>query len=178
MQGSWYLVSIMVIGSLFNGLMWVPYQAQLAYGWTSLSNGVNIVAAIWVVPLTIVFTSRYGAVGAAWIWLGLNLFYVLCSANIMHMRILKKERWKWYLQDVLLPLSIVLGFASVCFGIYRLVLPFRMGLILCAVSVFWGRLRVIAFCPSALRFEEGSCKLLSEVDYSPFPPRPLKTSIE
>ena len=84
------ILSILVIGTFLNGLMYMPYQLQIAHGWTSLAIKTNVVAVVlipaifWVVP-------RYGAVGAAWIWLILNAGYVLVAIHFMHRQILPKE---------------------------------------------------------------------------------------
>jgi O-antigen/teichoic acid export membrane protein len=99
------LLSLLMLGNLLNGLMWVPYQAQLAHGWTSLSVRINIVAVLVIVPAILWATPRYGAEGAAWIWVSLNTGYVLLGVHFMYRKILRTEKWRWYLRDVLAPLS-------------------------------------------------------------------------
>ena len=98
------LLSLLVLGNLLNGLMWIPYQTQLAHGWTSLAVRTNIVAVLFLVPAIIWATPRYGAEGAAWVWVGLNAGYVLIGIHFMYRRILSDEKWRWYVQDVLQPL--------------------------------------------------------------------------
>ena len=49
-------------------------------------------------------TIRYGLIGGAIAWVVLNSGYVLISISIMHTRLLKEEKWRWYLKDVGLPL--------------------------------------------------------------------------
>jgi O-antigen/teichoic acid export membrane protein len=107
------LLSLLMLGNLLNGLMWVPYQAQLAYGWTSLTVKVNVVAVAMIVPSILLVTPRYGAIGAAWVWVILNLGYVLIAAQFMFRHILKSERWRWYIQDILLPLGAGLSIAFI-----------------------------------------------------------------
>ena len=99
------LLSTLMLGNLLNGLMWVPYQAQLAHGWTGLTVKVNFVAVLVVVPLVVLATQRYGAQGAAWIWVGLNAGYVMITMQLMHRRILISEKWRWYCNDLFLPLA-------------------------------------------------------------------------
>lgn len=60
------LLSVLVLGNLLNGLMWIPYQTQLAHGWTGLGVKVNIVAVAFIVPAILWVVPRYGAEGAAW----------------------------------------------------------------------------------------------------------------
>jgi len=108
------LVSILICGTALNGLMNPPYALQLAYGWTILSVLKNIIAVILLVPLIIIMAMRYGATGAASMWLLLNIGYVLFEIPIMHRRLLRKEKWRWYWQDVSLPL--VAGLSVACLG--------------------------------------------------------------
>ena len=104
-SGSWKLLSILAFGTLLNCLMWMPYQTQLAHGWTSLTIRTNIVAVGLVVPAILWATPRYGAEGAAFAWLGLNAGYVLIAVHFMYLRILKDEKLRWYDEDVLRPLA-------------------------------------------------------------------------
>ena len=46
----------------------------------------------------------YGAVGGASVWLILNIGYFLFEIPILHNRLLKKEKWRWYWKDICLPL--------------------------------------------------------------------------
>ena len=98
------LLSILVCGTALNGLMYLPFALQLASGWTRLSILKNIIAVILCVPLIIYMTTRFGAIGAAFVWLGLTTAYVIFEVPIMHQRLLPKEKWRWYWQDVGVPL--------------------------------------------------------------------------
>jgi len=117
--GSAALTSLLVAGNLLNGLMWVPYQMQLAYGWTKLTVITNSVALLIFVPLMLWIVPRYGAVGCAGIWIALNVSYCLVTIQLMHRRILRGEKWHWYLQDVMLPLFA----ASTVVGALKLLWP-------------------------------------------------------
>jgi O-antigen/teichoic acid export membrane protein len=99
------LLSLLMLGNLLNGLMWIPYQTQLAHGWTSLTVRINIVAVAVIVPAIFWVTPQFGAEGAAWVWVSLNAGYVLIGINLMYRRILGTEKWSWYLQDILAPLG-------------------------------------------------------------------------
>jgi O-antigen/teichoic acid export membrane protein len=103
------LVSILICGTAINGLMNPPYALQLAFGWTRLSVLKNIIAVIILVPLIIYITKYYGAIGAASVWLVLNMGYVIFEIPIMHRRLLCKEKWRWYQQDVCLPLLPIIA---------------------------------------------------------------------
>jgi O-antigen/teichoic acid export membrane protein len=100
------LLSVLALGNLLNGLMWIPYQTQLAHGWTGLAIRINIISVAIFVPAILWVTPRYGAEGAAWVWVILNLLYVLIGIHFMYRRILIKEKWRWYGQDILQPLTV------------------------------------------------------------------------
>jgi O-antigen/teichoic acid export membrane protein len=99
------LLSLLMTGNLLNGLMWVPYQSQLAHGWTSLTVSVNIVSVLLIVPAILWVVPRFGPEGAAWVWISLNAGYILIAVQFMHRRILTKEKWRWYLKDLLVPIT-------------------------------------------------------------------------
>ncbi len=99
------LVSLLALGNLLNGLMWIPYQAQLAHGWTGLATRINIIAVLIIVPAILWAAPRYGAEGAAWVWVCLNAGYVLIGIHFMYRKILQTEKWHWYKNDLILPLS-------------------------------------------------------------------------
>lgn len=98
------LLSLLALGTMCNGFMHVPYMAQLAYGWTGLAVRMNVVAVCIIVPSILWFVSRDGAIAAAWVWLSLNVGYVLFGVHFMHSRILCAEKWKWYRDAVARPL--------------------------------------------------------------------------
>lgn len=117
------LLSILTLGTLLHGLMWIPYQMQLAHGWTSLGVKINAVAVATLVPLLIWLVPRYGALSAAWAWVGLNTGYLLLEIYFMHRRIIPREKRRWYLQDLLAPIGAGGLVAALC----RWLLPGDLG---------------------------------------------------
>ena len=106
------LLSLLMLGNLLNGLMWIPYHTQLAHSWTSLTIRINIIAIAIIVPVIFWVTPRFGAEGAAWAWVSLNTGYVLISIHFMYQRILRTEKWRWYIKDVFIPLLSGITVAS------------------------------------------------------------------
>ncbi len=98
------ILSILALGSYLNGLMWVPYQCQLAHGWVRLGVGINAIAVSILIPAILWLVPKYGAMGAAWIWVALNAAYVLVGIQFMHLKLLPTEKWRWHGTDVILPL--------------------------------------------------------------------------
>jgi O-antigen/teichoic acid export membrane protein len=108
------LLSLIILGNLLNGLLWVPYHTQLAFGWTGLAIRVNIVAVAVIVPSIFWITPQFGAVGAAWIWVCLNTAYLFIGVHFMFRKIIRTEKYKWFMQDVFLPLFTALIIVMVC----------------------------------------------------------------
>lgn len=108
------ILSILVIGTALTGLMQLPYALQLAHGWTKLAFYLNVVLALMLAPSIVLMVRLYGVAGAAWIWVLLNVGLALVSIQLMHRRLLKGERWRWYFEDVGLPLAVSVGTALLC----------------------------------------------------------------
>ncbi len=100
------LFAILALGTLFHGFMYVPYAMQLAEGWTGLAIRMNLLAVCFIVPTILWAVPNYGVKGAAWVWLILNVGYVLIGAHFMYRRILICEKLRWYLDAIFKPLFI------------------------------------------------------------------------
>lgn len=138
------LVSLLVIGSALNGLMNVPYALQLAAGWTKLAMYQNIVAVVILLPCLFWAVMRYGAVGAAWIWIAINAGYVVIGIQVMHLRLLRGEKSRWYVHDIGLPFIGALCVALVG----RQLLPKHVPAIVTVVGI--GCISVLAFAAACL----------------------------
>ena len=108
------LVSILICGTALNGLTSPPYALQLASGWTRLPIYTNLIAVILFVPLIIFMVARFGAIGGAIAWLALNIGFVIFWIPAMHKRLLVKEKWRWYWQDVCSPIVVSGTIAGSC----------------------------------------------------------------
>ena len=107
-----FILSIMICGTAINGLMHPPYALQLAFGWTKLSLLKTFISVILLGPFIIYMTKQYGITGAAVPWLILNIGLFFIEIPIMHFRLLRKEMWPWYWQDVGVPLIACLCIAG------------------------------------------------------------------
>ncbi len=99
------IVSILVAGTALNGLMNLPYALQLSHGWTRIGIAINAFFIVTLVPAIILMTLRFGAVGAASVWLGLNVIYMIIGVPLTHRRLLKGEAFRWFTKDVGIPLA-------------------------------------------------------------------------
>ena len=131
------VLSILVMGTALNGLMHLPYALQLAYGWTKLAFWVNVVAVLILAPSILFAGNSLRRSRAAFIWVIFNGGVVLVVIQLMHRRLQKGEQWRWYFEDVGLPLSVSLGAALLC----KVLVPtgssrFQILVVLAGVTVF------------------------------------------
>lgn len=144
------LLTLLVLGTFLNGLMHIPYMLQLAYGWSGLAVRVNVVAVALLVPAILIVTPRYGVIGAAWVWVGLNGGYVLIAIHFMHKRLLPSEKWRWYCQDIVMPALAALIVAYACY-LARPVLLSKPSDVAWLVGTGGGALAAAALAAPALR---------------------------
>ena len=98
-------VALLTLGTAFLGLMNIPYMLQLAYGWSTFAAKVNGVIVLVQIPALIWITTRYGAMGAAWVWVAVTASYIFVVIGIMHKYLLPTEKWAWYWRDNFLPIA-------------------------------------------------------------------------
>ncbi len=97
------LLAILVVGSFFNCLSYLPFQLQTAFGKTKLLLKISIFNVILFCPLLYTCTLFYGVYGAAWSWLIINLINLILVASFTHRVLMVTQRWIWYITDVLVP---------------------------------------------------------------------------
>jgi len=112
-SATFMITSILVLGNIFNSMMWMPFQAQVAYGWSSLSLKTNLVSIALIIPLNLILIPKYGAYAAVTIWVILNLGYVLIGSQIMFSKILLNAKRKWFILCVLKPILIGLSIPTI-----------------------------------------------------------------
>jgi O-antigen/teichoic acid export membrane protein len=112
------MLCLLALGTATNCLMSLPATLQYAHGWTRLANHANAVAMLMLTPMTYLISTNYGGQGAAWVWLVLNLGYVVFMLRIMHRRLLPGELRSWFVIDVGAPLAAVIAVT----GIWKLIM--------------------------------------------------------
>jgi O-antigen/teichoic acid export membrane protein len=117
------LLALLALGTLLNVLMHIPYMLTLANGWSGFAFWVNLVAVAVLVPAIYWVTPRYGAMGAAWVLVLLNVGYVFIGIHFMHRHLLLMEKWRWYMQDIFAPILA----ATLTAVFFRLVQPLAIG---------------------------------------------------
>jgi O-antigen/teichoic acid export membrane protein len=98
------ILRVCVVGSVCSCLIWVPYLFMIAKGNTRFTVCQNLIALVIMLPLLYILTKAYGAIGASFVWLIVNLGYVLISIPLFHRFFLKGELLTWFKRDIALPL--------------------------------------------------------------------------
>jgi O-antigen/teichoic acid export membrane protein len=113
------LLSLLMLASVLNAMVNMPYMLQLAHGWTSITNKMNAVAILVLLPVLIWATKTSGGVGAAAAMAGLNAITLVIISALVITRLLPGEFFRWFARVVVLP--VLLG-AVVAIGM-RLSMP-------------------------------------------------------
>lgn len=97
------IVSLLVFGTMLNGIVSIPGYSASAFGWPQLITYTNAIQAIIIVPLIIGLTYWLQSVGAAIAWIILNSMYVVFMVPIFFRHYFKEEKRIWYLHDITVP---------------------------------------------------------------------------
>lgn len=100
------IISLLVIGTAIQGVMYFPYALQLAYGMTRLPLMICTIMVIVMIPLIVFLAWTYQAIGGAMAWLAVNMLYLLLGTWLTHRHLLKGIEKKWLSQDVGIPLVL------------------------------------------------------------------------
>lgn len=137
------IVSILVFGTAFNGLMNLSFAIQLASGWMRMA--LSLVAGLIVVfvPTSITLTVYFGGIGCALAWFLLNALYLLFGTYMTHSKLGLESTRNWFARNVLPGVLAALVVATP----FRVFFPQQSGamlelLILGSATVF----AVIAAC--------------------------------
>lgn len=100
------ILSLLMTASLLNALVNIPYMLQLAHGWTSLTNKVNVGAILLLVPVLIWASDAYAGVGAAAALVALNTVSIAIMAFLVVARLLPGEPLRWLGLTLIAPLAL------------------------------------------------------------------------
>ncbi len=143
-QNTSMIVKLLSVGYTLMALLLIPYSLQLAYSWTKLGLYLNLFAIVIIVPLIFLLINYFGVPGAAMVLIMVYAVQMIVMIHVMHTRLIRQEKWRWYLDDVGKPFLI----ASVMVVAGRLVTP--VGLtnygFLIAIFIVW----LVAVCTTAM----------------------------
>lgn len=110
------LLSIILIGASFNGLFYMPYSINQAYGNTKHLLFIFIPFLISYIPLIYCTSKTFGVFGAAITFTVVSVIQQLIVGYVTHWLYLPNENIKWFLNDIFRPLFtslIVVIFAKI-----------------------------------------------------------------
>lgn len=99
------ITRILVIGTMLNGFMNMPYLLQLSFGITGFTARVNLISVLILAPALFLITPIYGSIGAAGVWLLLNACYVFIISHFMFKITFSEEKTRWFRNDLLKPFT-------------------------------------------------------------------------
>lgn len=97
------VTSLLVLASCLNTLINIPVQMQIAAGWPQLMMYTNMSCMFLSIPAMVVMVQAHGSVGAAWVSVGINVFYIAVNIPLMHRRLLRGEMRKFFWKDEIRP---------------------------------------------------------------------------
>jgi O-antigen/teichoic acid export membrane protein len=111
------ITALLTAGTAVNGIMYMPFSLQLAYGWTTLALWTTASMCVVFLPMLYFAVVKYGPVGAASVWLILNIVGIVVVVAVTHSKLLRGETLQWALQDIGVP---TLAVVAVVFAARRL----------------------------------------------------------
>jgi len=99
------IASWLLGGTILNVMAVIPWQAQLACGWTGLGARLNTLFCVIGIPACLLLVAYLGAFGGAIYWLGLNLLFLVVNVPLMHRHLLPGVGRQWFARDLVSPLA-------------------------------------------------------------------------
>ncbi len=155
------VLQVVTIGTICNCLMFIPYVFMLSKGKTKFTIIQNIIGAAIFLPMLYWTIPKYGILGASFMWLGINVSYIIFTLPLFHKYFMKKELGNWYLKDNLFPFLlsfIIIGSAK----LIRLnVILFESNLLFLAI-IFLGTITYIYLIPELRKITFNFLKILKQ----------------
>ncbi len=98
------ILSIYAIGNCILASSAFPYYIQYAKGDLRLHVYGNLIFVLILIPAIIIVANKHGGVGAAYVWLVMNIFYMAFWTPFVHKKFLPGLHFSWVLNDFLRPL--------------------------------------------------------------------------
>ncbi|MEZ8700427.1 lipopolysaccharide biosynthesis protein [Vibrio cyclitrophicus] len=100
------ILSLYAIGNGLLAISAFPYYLQYAKGNLRYHLIGNALIAIILIPSIIYAAKIYGGVGAGYVWLCLNFFYLFIWSSIVHKKFEPKLNFSWLINDCILLLLL------------------------------------------------------------------------
>jgi hypothetical protein len=146
------ILALFVAGNGILTLAAFPYYLQYSIGDLRLHVIGNCLFLLIFVPTVIYASVNYGALGAGYTWLGMNLVVLLAWLPWVHSKFFAGLNWNWYIHDiamVIIPMCILgcLLYPFIEISDSRLIQIAKIGaiasIIICVGAVCSSRFRLI-----------------------------------
>lgn len=108
------VLSLFALGNAILGICQMCYLIQFARGDLRLHTIANTIFLALIVPAQIVLSTNFGATGAGWAWLGLNVLYLVVWTPVVNHKMLPGVHGVWLRRAFLAPtLVVVPGLAGI-----------------------------------------------------------------
>jgi O-antigen/teichoic acid export membrane protein len=140
------ILRVFAAGTICNCMLWIPYSYLIARGNTRFTIYQNTIASVILVPLLFWWTTKYGAIGASFVWLTVNAGYVIITIPLFHQLFLKGELKNWYKKDVALPFAAA-GLLALGAKYFQMKLLPEISIIFLVVLLFFVLLIYVVIIP-------------------------------
>lgn len=132
------LISLLTIGFAINSFIFIPQALQMANNWTKLYFYFLLFAFILAIPSMIFLSLRFGEIGVAIVFIIIFASFILFLIPLMHRKLLPKEKWKWYSEDVGLPTFAAISVGALSRYIFvsetsQIIMIFQLGFLFTAI---------------------------------------------
>ncbi|MDH5765400.1 MAG: oligosaccharide flippase family protein [Gammaproteobacteria bacterium] len=120
---------ILTLYAIGNGALAVaafPYYLQYARGDLRLHFIGHLLLLLILIPSIVLAANFYGAIGAGYVWVVVNLLYLFVWVAIMHRKLEPGLHWKWLFNDVLM-IGLPIGVLGIVVLFVELNLTSRLG---------------------------------------------------
>ncbi len=109
------ILILYAIGNSISAISAFPYYLQYAKGNLTLHLIGNAVFVVLLIPIIIWAASKYGSIGAGYVWLMMNLLSFVTWLPFVHRKFAPGLNLKWYFQDVL-AIFLTVAILGYCFN--------------------------------------------------------------
>ena len=105
------ILRLYVLGNALLAVGAFPYYLQYALGNLRYHLIGNALMLVFLLPSIIWAAKNYGGTGAGYVWLGLNLFYLIVWVSYVHNKLMPNFHQQWITKDILfiyLPVTMCL----------------------------------------------------------------------
>lgn len=95
------ILKLYALGNGFLAIGAFPYYMQYARGDLHYHLKGNVIMIASIIPATYIATTHYGAVGAGFVWLVINLLFVTFWVAYVHKKLMPGTHIEWMFNDVL-----------------------------------------------------------------------------